>query len=449
MNGDFFSDKKNFVPTVIFLAAILLSLSYSFYFRIQPSVDARAYDSIAWNLASGNGYRESSDVPILEDNSILRVGPGFEAFLAAIFFVFGHNYAAVWVAHAILHAATAALVYLSAVMIFQSSDNKEKIGLLSASIIAFSPDLITMSGMLMSETLGVFLVALAIFLFFRSVDGEDISIPGIFLAGISFGAAALVRTPSMLLFLPAAGYLISRDRMRHLAVFFAASALIFSPWIIRNFIIYRTFIPTNLAYGIDLAAGNHPGASGELEPHARNDEAIAQYGKISGTRLLAKEAVIFIFRNPAEFMRITLNRISIYFSFARPTAFWFHLNGASQAATMALSSLYSAVIFLFGFLGIWLCRNKPSGYGDRASWLFYMALMMPLAVIFIIVETRYRFLVYPMMAVFAGLGAQASFSRMIPMRVLIPISSVLILNTAFDVLMNIGRISERIGLLRF
>lgn len=426
------------------LFAFSLSLAYSLYFRIQPSVDARAYDAIAQNIVSGNGYRESSEVAAIEDNSILRVGPGYEVFLALIFFIFGHNYLAVWIAQAALHALTALLVFAAARKIFSGSDQRDLIGFIAALFIGLSPDLITMSGMLMTETLGVFLVALTVFMFFKLADEENISYSSAFIAGIAFGMAALVRTPSMLIFLPIGAYFLLKKKVGHLAFFIIAAAIIFAPWITRNYLVYRTFIPTNLAYGIDLAAGNHPGASGELEPYPRNDEVIAQYGKISGTRELTKEAILFILDSPVEFLKITASRISVYFSFARPTGFWFHLSGISMALTLILSALYAALLFFFGFLGVWACHKNKPDCGDMAKWLFYMAMTMPLAVIFIIVETRYRFLVYPIFSVFAGFGAHALFSKAISKKHLLSIFAVLFLNTAFDILRNVNRILERI-----
>ena len=444
---DNFTKNKNLYLAVFLFFVFFFSLTYSLYFRIKPSVDARAYDLIAQNIASGNGYRESLNVPTLEDNSILRVGPGFEIFLAMIFFIFGHYYIAVWIIQAVLHALTAFLVFIIARKIFFGHKERDIIGFISALFIGLSPDLITISGMLMAETLGVFLVALTLFMFFKSLDGERISYLGTFITGAVFGMATLARTPAMLLFLPIAAYFLVKNRIRHLIIFGVTALLVFSPWIIRNYIVYQTFIPTNLAYGIDLAAGNHSGASGELEPYSRNDEVIAQYGKIAGTRQLTKEAISFIFNNPGEFLKITANRISIYFSFARPTGFWFHLSGISQMATLALSSIYSALLFIFGFLGIWFYLNNKASYGDRALWLLYMAIMMPLTVIFIMVETRYRFLIYPPLSIFAGIGVSALFGGLISRRNLFIIPALLLSNTFLDILRNIDRILDRISFL--
>ena len=77
------------------------------------------------------------------------------------------------------------------------------------------------------------------------------------------------------------------------------------PWAIRNYIIFHAFIPTNLAYGLDLAAGNHSGASGELEPHEISGQLIEQYGYLKANSLLLREAVGFIFSHPLEFLKIT------------------------------------------------------------------------------------------------------------------------------------------------
>lgn len=442
---DNFARNKNLYLAALLLFAFFLSLTYSLYFKIKPSVDARAYDLIAQNIVSRSGYRESLSVPTLEDNSILRVGPGYEFFLAIIFFIFGHHYIAVWTIQAILHVLTAFLVFVMVRKIFSEYEKQDVIGFVSALFIGLSPDLITMSGMLMAETLGVFLVALTLFMFFKSLDGEKILYLRTFITGVAFGMVALVRTPAMLLFLPIAVYFLIKNKIKHLVIFSITVLLVFSPWIIRNYVVYQTFIPTNLAYGIDLAAGNHPGASGELEPYFRNDELIAQYGKIIGTRQLTKEAALFIFNNPGEFLKITANRVSIYFSFARPTGFWFHLSGISQTVTLAFSSIYSALLFIFGFLGIWFYLDNSASYGGKALWLLYMTIMMPLAVIFIMVETRYRFLIYPPLSIFAGIGVSALFNGLVSRRSLLIILALLFSNTALDILKNIDRILSRIN----
>ena len=429
---------------LIFLALVFgVSIIYSFYFRIVPSVDAGAYDNIAWNIVQGNGYRESADTPFADDNSIVRVGPGYEFFLAAIYYVFGHNYAMVWVIQALLLSLSAFLIFLATKEIFKDNWNF-LIGISAAILIGFSPDLITMQGMLMSETLGVFLIILTTYLFFKYLNNERQSVWGTVLLAISLALTVLVRTPALFLVIPMFGYFIFYKKWKSLAIFIILLILLFIPWAARNYMIFRSFIPTNLAYGLDLAAGNHSGASGELEPHEISGQLIGQYGYVKANYLLLREAVGFIFGHPLEFLKITFYRLSIYFSFARPTGFWFHLSGLSRALTLLFSAVYSVIIFIFGFWGIWGIKRLTGEGKERAKYLLTLLIMMPLAVIGIIVETRYRFLVYPFFAVFAAYGINLLAQKKMEWRPAVYIVLLLSANTLFDIFRNFGRIIERV-----
>lgn len=434
---------------IILLAAIfVVSAAYSLYFRIHPSVDAKAYDRIAWNMSSGNGYREMIGIPLEQDSAILRVGPGYEYFLAAIYFIFGRQYWLVWLIQALLLAGTAGLAYLLSREIFGSFWNKT-IGLAVAALVGLSPDLITVSGMLMAETLAVFLIVLTAWLFFRyynECERRQESCPWLVAAfSLSLGAAALVRSPVIFLFLPWTYLLLKGKRYKSWLLSVALVVLVFSPWIARNYLVFHQFIPTNLVVGADLAIGNHHGASGELEPYPRADEYRAAYGMVAANKMLNREVVDFVMQHPLEFLQITANRISIYFSFARPTGFWPHLSGLSKILTLALSLLYSVIIFIFGFWGIYFSRNLPVEERKRTNYLLALLVMMPLAIICIIVESRYRFLAYPFFAIFAAYGLANFWSKRKEWQPLALIAGVLFINFSLDLLKLWSRIAERIG----
>ncbi|MDE2020599.1 MAG: hypothetical protein KGJ13_09715, partial [Patescibacteria group bacterium] len=276
------------------------------------------------------------------------------------------------------------------------------------------------------------------------LEGEAASYRRALAAGITLGVAALVRTPAAFLVVPMAGYFLLRKRYMPLFFFCLSAFLVFTPWIARNYGVYRTFVPTNLAYGIDLAAGNHPGASGELEPYPRNDQVVAEYGKIEATHILTREALVFMVSRPLEFAQITLRRISIYFSFARPTGFWFFLSGLSEALTLVSSSVYAAILFFLGFVGLAFSWKGMKNFESMSYWFSGMLVMMPLSVIFIIVETRYRFLSYPFFAIFAGLGFWAMFHKKISPKKYAAIAGLILLNSGFDIISNVGRIIQRI-----
>ncbi len=425
----------------ICVAAFLISLSYSLYFRIPPLVDARAYDRIGWNVAQGLGYREDVTVPLIADNSIIRVGPGYEFFLAAIFYIFGHRYWVVWIIQALLQGASALLMYLIAQEIFQESW-APRIGLVAAAFIAFSPDLITVSAMLLTETLGIFLACLTAYVFFKYIKNYEWRM--LLMLSIVFGAATLVRTPLAFLGIPMGTYMLWHKKFIHTAILVAGVALLFAPWTIRNYSVYHAIIPTNAASGFNLYSGNHEGASGEQESFDVLAQYAEKFGYIKANDWATTEAKNFIISHPFEYLKLTMFRTSIYFSFARPTGFWFHLHGLSKALTLVTSAIFGTFIFTLGAWGIWQIRYLSEVDRKRAWLLLALLVTMPLAIVGIIVETRYRFLVYPFFAIFAAFGMHEFLSRKLRIKPAIWIALFLFANTAFDILRNWGRIIERL-----
>ena len=80
-----------------------------------------------------------------------------------------------------------------------------------------------------------------------------------------------------------------------------------------------------------------------------------------------------------------------------------------------------------------------------AKFFLAMLVMMPLAIAGIIIETRYRMLAYPFFAVFAGYGLNEFLSGRISWKPAFYLALLLVLNTSFDVLRNLGRIVGRIN----
>src|SRR3989344_8471085 len=162
--------KENKILSYILFLSFFVCAAYAFYFKINPVVDAKAYDRIAQNIVSGNGFVEQAGADVKFDKAIIRVGPLYQYFLAGIYFVFGHHYEAVWLIQAFLHALSVLFVYLSAGILFKNNSDKEKIAIVSAGIIGFFPDLVELSAMLMTETLYIFLWTLFLWYFLKFVD---------------------------------------------------------------------------------------------------------------------------------------------------------------------------------------------------------------------------------------------------------------------------------------
>ncbi|MBI4121336.1 MAG: hypothetical protein HY470_00025, partial [Candidatus Ryanbacteria bacterium] len=65
------------ILALMLLAIFLVSLAFSFHYRISPTSDAKAYTRIARNLAAGKGYIANLENAgdIARDDAIVRVGP--------------------------------------------------------------------------------------------------------------------------------------------------------------------------------------------------------------------------------------------------------------------------------------------------------------------------------------------------------------------------------------
>jgi hypothetical protein len=88
------------------------------HFKIVPQVDARTYEQIAMNIASGAGYLIDASKTSAEDGAIGSVGPVYELFLAFFFWLFGHILAVVWFAQSLLYVGTGFFLFRIAQRLF-------------------------------------------------------------------------------------------------------------------------------------------------------------------------------------------------------------------------------------------------------------------------------------------------------------------------------------------
>ncbi len=420
----------------------LIALAYAFYFKVPLAVDARGYDKIGWNLAQGLGYRESLEVSPLNDVGIVRVGPGYQFFLAGIYKIFGHSYPAVWVIQSLLLMLTGLGAYLLSREVFRDIW-KPLMGYVAAGFVVFSPDLITVNAMLLTETLGIFLTVFGVYFSFKYVNQNTLRY--LLLGTAVLFLATLARTPAAFLFIPFFGYLLWKKRFKEIFIAGLCIVVLGTPWTVRNYQTYGAFMPFHAGGPYNIAIGNRPGATGEQDPHPILTEYLEKYGAIEAGKLAKKEGFDFIRSHPLEFVRLTAKRTIIYFSAARPTGFWFHLHGLSKALTLVLSALYAFLLFVLALMGIASLRRAEKADRFRGKLFLALTAMMPLAVVGLVVETRYRFLIYPFLAVFAGYATHELWGKQTrAFRNLLTSAGIVALVGGIDVISNWSRILERI-----
>lgn len=430
---------RNRALTIILLLSFCLSLSYSFYFRIHPSVDARAYDNIGWNLASGRGYREDLKKDMAYDASLTRVGPLYQFFLAGIYKIFGHHYEPVWVAQAILHALSAWLVYLTALLIFSLSDRRRAIGLWAAAIFGLHPDLIEISAMLLTETLYLFLVCLMVYLFFRYFERKNYWSAA--LLGLSSGLAILARSPVMFFIPVLIYYFYKKDRIKHGIVFLAILLSVFAPWTIRNYNVYHKFLPLGASGAFNFWIGNYHGGRGEQEPRAEHYYFVDNLPMAGLQDESMKQFKIFLYNYPGEFIKISLLRVNKYFSLIRPMGFWFYQTGWGQIAFVFSSALAIMILFITGFAGLIKSLKLKN---LKVNYLAAFTVITPLILFATVIESRYRFQIYPLLAVFAGFFIVEFFRTKRLDKYFWLVASILLANASVDFIISWDKFKDRI-----
>ncbi len=393
--------KKNIIYNkwILFILLISFGLSffYSFYYQIKPQVDARAYDIIAQNIVNGNGYRENLDVHIKNDIAIVRAGPIYEFFLAGIYKIFGHSYPAVWILQAVLHAASAYLIYLICLLVFADLENKKKIALWGAAILGFYPDLIEISAMLMTETLYIFLICLFLYLFFLHMHNNKKITFIIF--SVVFGLAVLTRPPVFFLIPVIFLYFFKKRQFIQILFFGIILIGVLAPWAIRNYYAYDKLMPFGAGGAYNFWIGNYSGGGGEQEPSPEAGSFFKNNSVVDSYEESTSQFKSFVLNYPGEFTKLTLLRVNKYFSILRPMGFWFYTSGWRQALFVLGSFIFSLAVFILSFGGILRSYKLNNIY---IKYLLAFTIFTPLILFITVVETRYRFQIYPFLAIFAA-----------------------------------------------
>lgn len=429
---------------IICFFVFIVSAAYAFHFRIEPAVDARAYDTVAMNIIKGQGFRIYPEKPLLQDDVITRQGPAYQYFLAVIYFIFGHHYEAVWLIQALLRALSALLIFLICGMIFGKGKEGKLIGWIAAAFFGFYPDLIEINAMLLTETFYIFFTILVVYIFFRYYD--QMAAKGVFWLGLAMGISVLIRSTAGGVFAPVfIFYFWRRKAWKHLIFFLILIIMIMTPWTIRNYRVYHAFIPTMANAGYNLWYGNREGGDGE-GPHEMPEVAgaIKRYGSIDANNYALTQFENFIKAHPFIYARLTASRIMKYFSFIRPMGFWFYQHGLSQFIFVMSSALASVFLFTFGFAGIFTIIKKGRN-NKQLIYLMIFALLTVLSIVPVIIETRYRLPIYPFMAIFSGFFiARFMVSRREHFKYLIISFSILFLISCINIYLELPKIIEKL-----
>jgi 4-amino-4-deoxy-L-arabinose transferase-like glycosyltransferase len=244
---------------------------------LPPGSDEVEYDTYAWNVAQGHGYRGMS--PDVTDQNHLTAyrSPGPSLVYAAVYLVSGHRIALIRLLNCVLSALCCLVIIAIGRQCFS-----EGVGLAGAAIWAVWPMSIYLSGSLLSDqmaTLALLLLVLAALKFALRPRWDAALICGLLL-GIN-----LLVHPSRLFLLPMLG-LWAVVQFRHswrtlatAAVIPLIALLMIAPWIVRNQRVFGRFIPFSTMGGSVLLQGNNRITATDPEYLGYNvwDTAIPEY----------------------------------------------------------------------------------------------------------------------------------------------------------------------------
>ncbi len=431
--------KSNKLISAVIFVGLCATLAYAFYFQVRVAVDAKAYNSIAWSLVQGTGYTETTN-PI-PDAAIGRLGPGYEFFLAFWYFLFGQKLWIIWILQSFLHVASGFILYLL-IKEFYHGEKREEFASLAAGIYIFFIDLLEFPAMLMTETLYMFLVLLGIYYGLRMWRGPTLKNSS--LATVFLTLAILVRPPALIVLVVLLLYLLVRKHFKLVLACVVISILLLTPWTVRNYKVYNRLIVTSAILGYDIWVGNNPQSNhiGELTATKEIDKFSEEKGLFEANKRGKSEVLNLLFSHPKEFIKLQLTKTSIYFSAARPAAFWFHLTGTSQLLTIIFSSLFAYLLFIFGISGFVTQIKKRT----LDSWfLVLVTLSAPAGIIWIVAETRYRYQIYPCLIILGVLFLAELYKNKKELYRVLGIVAVLVTaNTLFDFIHNSTRVIERL-----
>jgi hypothetical protein len=196
-------------------------------------------------------------------------------------------------------------------------------------------------------------------------------------------------------------YFIFKKRYAVLVLFCGGVVAALIPWAYRNFIIYHQFILTTMIGQYNLWIGNRLESTGGQIAGGVNQliEYAAVYGFYSVPQKAKQEFLLFLTGHPLVFIKLCVLRTIRYFSLIRPMGFWFYQHGIKQAVFVFCSGVWIALTFIGGFGGLVMGAYKRR---DGLVVAGILALSAPLLLLPTVVESRYRFQIYPFLAIFGS-----------------------------------------------
>ena len=371
------------------------------------------YGIIARSIVDGKGY----SMPIVEfdDNLVPKntinyrpsaeQTPFFPYFLS-LFYFFSKDpiiFFLIRIVHAVVSALTCVVLYVMALRLIHY-----KAAFILGILFSFYPLFISTTVKIVPETFFTFWLSLTILSLFYLKDSpsfKNITITGL-LTGIT-----LLNNNAITPFLPLAGIwlLINlkgtfQKKVLKISFVFFISMLVMSPWLMRNFVVFKKFPLLKSTSGLNLWLGNNPSSSGTFFSKSGEDlnniisekfpEAL-KLSEVEQDAVFYREAIDYIKANPANYVKSVFKRFYYYW--------WFPPNELITKNTLSYKKLMGIpyfIILISCIIGIF--NTMRNNWRDCLLLVMLLFSISFLYSLFVVGHLRYRVPIEPYFLLFAS-----------------------------------------------
>jgi 4-amino-4-deoxy-L-arabinose transferase-like glycosyltransferase len=302
---------RGHAPGLGLVSLIALATRTAWVSAVHPDPNDGRFDDTVWYrgaahyLARGEGYLNP-----FSGTPTAAWPPGYPAFLAGVFKLFGEGVAQTIAANVVVSLLTISVAYAISLLMFG-----RPAALLAAGALAVWPGQIYFASLTLSEPLFTLVFACAVLLMLLVAADEQHRTAALLAFGIALAGAALVRGQALILAPTAlAVCLIAGHPWRRALGWCALSVLIacavIAPWTLRNWHALGSPVALSTNTGPNFWIGHHEGSTGrmsthgELPPLAERGNRTAAEWEAANDRLALRKGIAYARTHPAEEFRL-------------------------------------------------------------------------------------------------------------------------------------------------